>query len=292
MCFLEQAESKGSKTPTKVVEDDAKMDVDEEEADEPANDDDDDVDDKGLEESAAEDDDDEEENEAPADEAEVEDDEAAEMDVDAAGAANDGDDDSGDDGDDAVGGPSGDTQEPTRASLSSPGALLWEDPKKKKARLKKEASDRKKAEVKAAKDAARAEALAAKGPVAPKPPLGALKLFCNDKRAEVKQANEGATIKEVNALLETQWNELADEDKATYEAKADELMQAFLAENPDYKSPEPKTPKARNASASSAEVSVCGGGGGGGGGGGVLVSQWRSCLGSPVAFAGFSATIL
>ena len=245
---LPQAESKASK----IVEKDAEMDVDGDDADEPAEKFEE-AEDDGLEDSAAEDEG--EEDEEGLDEeavAEAEGDEADDMDVDA--AANEDDDDSGDDGDDAVGGPSGDTQTPKRASVSSPGALLWEDPKKKKARLKKEAAERKRAEAKAAKEAARAEALAARGPVAPKPPGSAVRLFCNEKRTEVKQANEGATIKEVNALLETQWSELSDEDKAPYEAKAAELMQAFLAENPDYKSPAPKTPKSRTASASS-EVS-------------------------------------
>mmetsp|Transcript_36263 Transcript_36263/g.94997 ORF Transcript_36263/g.94997 Transcript_36263/m.94997 type:complete len:1311 (+) Transcript_36263:62-3994(+) len=107
------------------------------------------------------------------------------------------------------------------AAAPKPHALLWEDPKKKRARLKRE-------KAKAAKDAKAAQK-ANREPAAPKRPPSPYNLFCSEHRAEVKRRLETTNTKEIASALKELWEAAADEFKDPFVSKAADLSTEYDA---------------------------------------------------------------
>lgn len=74
-----------------------------------------------------------------------------------------------------------------------------------------------------------------KDPNAPKRALSAYMLFCNDKRAEVKEENPNIENKEIMKVLAERWKELSGEDKKEFDEKANEEKERYKKAMEKYK---------------------------------------------------------
>ncbi|KAG0271968.1 Non-histone chromosomal protein 6 [Linnemannia exigua] len=86
---------------------------------------------------------------------------------------------------------------------------------------------------------------AKKDPLAPKNPMSAYLLFCEEWREKVKAQNPTASFGETGRLLGEQWRAYSDEKKAPYIAKHEKSKAKYLIEKAAY--------EAKKAAASSSD---------------------------------------
>ncbi|KAK3830482.1 MAG: HMG box protein [Linnemannia elongata] len=75
---------------------------------------------------------------------------------------------------------------------------------------------------------------AKKDPNAPKNPLSAYLLFCNDHRDSVKAKNPDASFGEIGRKLGDMWRGYSDSQKAPYNAKHEKAKTAYAKEKAAY----------------------------------------------------------
>ena len=76
-----------------------------------------------------------------------------------------------------------------------------------------------------------------KDPDAPKRPLSAFILYCQDSRDKIKEANPEMKPSDVTRELGTTWKQLSDKTKSKYQKKADKLKEEYLEAMKDYVRP-------------------------------------------------------
>ena len=76
-----------------------------------------------------------------------------------------------------------------------------------------------------------------KDPNAPKKGATAYTIFCNERRAELKEENPDATFSEMSKLLGAEWKAMSDEDKKPFVVKSDADKERYKTEMEAYEEP-------------------------------------------------------
>jgi len=123
------------------------------------------------------------------------------------------------------------THSGTKDELSSELAEFLSCPKGDFAGKKLHSTGGKKSSKKSGKTSSKASSAKSKGGSGVKRPPGKFILFCNERRAAVKQEMEAegvdAAPKEINKRLGEEWNDMDDDEKKPYKDKAEELLAAW-----------------------------------------------------------------